>query len=205
MRETNYGELSNYSKQIMKDNKLVIHGSKKLIADLHKKDRIKIYYLNLIQAIDLGYVLTDVFTIVKFYQTNYLSSYILKNTECRNKSTCAFERDYYKSKNNAVFGKVRTRKRRKEWTDGRTDGRIHYDFNNSFFCIQLMEDPRKYRQLEVVTSNTRLRKITVQPNFDSLIVLSNGVVITKRDPSVIRFQRPLHVASTILERSKGNG
>ena len=136
MRETNYEELSNYSKQIMKDNKLVIHGSKKLIADLHKKDRIKIYYLNLIQAIDLGYVLTDVFTIVKFYQTNYLSSYILKNTECRNKSTCAFERDYYKSKNNAVFGKVRTRK---EWTDrrtdGQTDGRIHYDLNNSFFAF----------------------------------------------------------------------
>ena len=89
----------------MTENKLQINGSKKLIADLWPKT-VKIHYLNLIQAIKLGYILTDIKTIVRFYQSNYLSQYILKNTDCRNKATCNFKKAYYKSKNNAVFGKV---------------------------------------------------------------------------------------------------
>ena len=218
MRESRWQELSETTRKIMKDNKLRIDGSKKLIADLHNKDKFKIHYLNLIQAIDLGYVLKNVITIVKFYQSNYLSQYIIKNTNCRNAATSDFEKGYFKAKNNAVFGKVRTRRDRQtdrqadRKTDRQTDRQTdRLPIRISIFLLllllsnyQLMEDPRKYKQLEVVTSQKRLRKITAKPTFTGLIVLSNGVVIAKKDPTCIRFYRPLHVASTILERSKGN-
>ena len=85
---------------------------KKLIADLRDKKEYKIHYMLLKLVIKLGYVLTKIHVIVQFEQEAYLKNYVLENTEMRNKSTSDFEKQDYKSKNNAIFGKVTQPKER---------------------------------------------------------------------------------------------
>ena len=77
----------------------------KLIADVNKKVKYKIYYLNLRHAISLGYVLTHIHDIVAFRSTNWLASYIDQNTLKRNQSTNQTMSSYYKLK----VGKIETR------------------------------------------------------------------------------------------------
>ena len=72
---------------------------------------------------------------------------------------------------------------------------------NSIFG-KLMEDPKRYNVLEITCNEKRLRKIVNKPNFASLTHLGKGTMLCKSVPSSIRYFRPLHIASSILDLSK---
>ncbi len=79
--------------------------SKKLLCTLESKYKYKVYYKTLKLYEDLGFKVTKVHRILAFRQSNWMSDYINYNTNQRAKATSSFEKDFYKLKNNASYGK----------------------------------------------------------------------------------------------------
>lgn len=80
--------------------------TKKLIASLYNKFEYVIHYVHLKQCIKNGLVLSKIHRIVQFRQDNFLAKYIQLNTRLRQASKSAFEKDFFKLLNNAIFGKT---------------------------------------------------------------------------------------------------
>lgn len=79
--------------------------STKLLCNLLPKTRYKVYYRSLQQYVSLGFEVTQVHRMLSFSQSRWLAPYIQYNTEKRARATNDFEKDYYKLKNNAAYGK----------------------------------------------------------------------------------------------------
>ena len=99
-------ELSPYSQQLR--NNLNIRGKpcKKLMPNLHDKERYVIHYRNLKLYLELGLVITKLHRGIEFQQSFWLRQYISMNTERRKMARNSFEKDFYKLMNNSIFGKT---------------------------------------------------------------------------------------------------
>jgi hypothetical protein len=78
----------------------------KLIPHLGHRYKYKIYYSTLKLCLQLGMVITKIHRGIKYKQSPWLKSYIVYNTRKRMASTNSFEKDFFKLKNNAVYGKT---------------------------------------------------------------------------------------------------
>ena len=78
----------------------------KLIPNLEDKEKIIVHRKFLKQALDLGCRLTKIWRGVKFREESWLDSFIQKNAALRQSSRNAFEKDFFKLMNNAVYGKT---------------------------------------------------------------------------------------------------
>lgn len=89
--------------------------TQKLVCDLEPRKKYVIHYRNLKQAMKHGVVLDKVHRVISFEQSDWLSRYILYNTEKRKLATNKIDQDFYKLMNNSIFGKTMEdfRKRRK--------------------------------------------------------------------------------------------
>jgi len=95
--------LSNYCREFFDDkNKFV--SSEKLVPNLHDKTNYVLHYRNLQLYIELGMVLTKTHRILEFRQKRWMNDYIDLNTNHRRLAKSAFEKDYFKLANNAVYG-----------------------------------------------------------------------------------------------------
>jgi hypothetical protein len=100
-------ELSPYTKSLAA--KLGVKPSskcKKLVSSLQPKERYVVHYRTLKLYLRLGMKIKKIHRIISFTQSCWLKRYIDFNTEQRQKATNAFDRDMFKLKNNAVFGKT---------------------------------------------------------------------------------------------------
>ncbi len=79
--------------------------TEKLLCTLEPRKSYKCYYRTLQLYCQLGFKITKYHRVLKFRQSNWLQNYINFNTTQRAISKNAFEKDYYKLKNNAVYGK----------------------------------------------------------------------------------------------------
>jgi len=102
-REVKHEELSDYQKSLKTGCK---DGSKKLIIDLHDKEKYILHYEYLKGIIALGYEVTKVHRVLEFKQSQWLKEYIDLNTELRKKADNDFFKDFFKLMNNAIYGKT---------------------------------------------------------------------------------------------------
>ena len=81
-------------------------GVKKLIPNLRHKNNYVIHYKNLIQCLRLGMNLKKIHRGIKFIESDFIKSYVDKNTSLRTQAKNNFEKDFFKLMNNSVFGKT---------------------------------------------------------------------------------------------------
>jgi hypothetical protein len=79
---------------------------KKLMLTHEPKKNYVIHCRLLQHFLSLGVVLTKVHRVVEFDQDYVFADYVNANTEKRKKATTKFDRDYYKLKNNSLYGKT---------------------------------------------------------------------------------------------------
>lgn len=77
----------------------------KLLCTLEPRIKYRVHYTVLQTYVKLGMKITKIHRILKFAQNPFMERYITFNTEERAKAKTEFEKDFYKLKNNAVYGK----------------------------------------------------------------------------------------------------
>ena len=82
------------------------NGVKKLIPNLRDKTKYIFHYKNLIQCLRAGMKLKKIHRGIKFVESEWMKSYIDKNTNLRAMAKNNFEKDFFKLMNNSVFGKT---------------------------------------------------------------------------------------------------
>ena len=78
----------------------------KLIATIHDKKKYVVNISTLKQALDHGLILSKVYRVIEYNQSNWLKPYIDKNTELRAQAKNEFEKNFFKLMNNSVFDKM---------------------------------------------------------------------------------------------------
>ena len=86
--------------------RMKIDKCKKLVYNLLNKKKYVVHIKSLKQALNHGLKLKKVYRIIEFNQKAWLKPYIDMNTELRKVADNDFEKDFYKSMNNAVFRKT---------------------------------------------------------------------------------------------------
>ena len=86
--------------------RMKINGVEKLIPNLFDKKRYVIHIRALDQNIKHGLVLEKIHRAIEFKQLAWMKEYIDFYTELRTAAKNDFEKDFYKSMNNSVFGKM---------------------------------------------------------------------------------------------------
>ena len=78
----------------------------KLISHFQPRKNYVIHYQALKQCLEMGLKLKAAHRAISFKQKCWMASYINKNTKLRMETKIAFEKDFFKLMNNAVFGKT---------------------------------------------------------------------------------------------------
>ena len=105
--------LSDYCRRIQKREGIKTGQVEKLVPNLRDKERYVLHYRNLQLYLSLGLKLKKIHRALQFSQSNFLAKYINFNTQKRAKAKNAFEKDFFKLANNAVFGKTMENKRKR--------------------------------------------------------------------------------------------
>lgn len=151
---------------------------KKLVADFEPKRFYAIHYLVLKQCLDNGLILQKVHRVLSFDQEPWLASYIDKNTAERTKAKNAFEKNFFKLLNNAVYGKTM------ENIEKRKDVKLvtHWERTNR----------NKLGAQELIS----------KPNFHSIAQFSDEFWAVQMNQSKIICNKPIYLGFCILELSK---
>ena len=79
---------------------------KKLVYNMYDKKSYVVHIRSLKQVLNHGLILKKVHRVIQFNQEAWLKPYIDMNTEFRKQAKNDFEKDFFKSMNNAVFRKT---------------------------------------------------------------------------------------------------
>ena len=102
-KKINPDKFSDYMKEIKPDTYIQ---TKKLICDWYDKKNYLVHYRLLKFYLRHGMIVDKVHEIISFKQSRWLEKYINFNTQKRNQAVNDFEKDFYKSLNNAFYGKT---------------------------------------------------------------------------------------------------
>ena len=97
---------------------------RKLTPNLRDKVRYVVHYRNLKLYLQLGLVITKIHRVFTFRQSTWLKTYIDFNTQQRSLARRSFLKDFFKLKNNSVFGKPQENLRKRVHVELITDAGI---------------------------------------------------------------------------------
>lgn len=146
----------------------------KLMLTFYDKKNYIVHYRMLKLAIEHGLVLKNVHRALKFRQTTWLKQYIDLNTERRAQSTNAFEKDFYKLLNNAIYGKTMEN-------------------------LRLRSDIRLINKWDGRVGG---RSLIARPNFKRCKIFDENLASIEMNKSHILMNRPIAVGMCILDISK---
>ena len=133
---------------------MIVNKVNKLICSEYDKTNYVVHILALQQALKHGLILKKMHKVISFNQSAWLRPYIDMNTELRTNASNDFEEDYYKLKNNSVYGK--TKKNIRKHTH------IYLDSNNKKYG-KLVSEPNyysaKYISKKLLVTEMKKRKI----------------------------------------------
>ena len=86
--------------------KMIVNGVEKLICHFKPRKNYVVHYRNLRQYLEMGMRITAVHRGISLYQSSWMEPCIRKNTELRKTAANSFEKDFFKLRNNSVFGKT---------------------------------------------------------------------------------------------------
>ena len=86
-------------------DRMKINKCSKLICTVQDKENYVIHIRALKQALNNGLVLKKIHRVIEFRQEAWLKLYVDMNTKLRTEGKNYFEKDFFKLKNNSVFGK----------------------------------------------------------------------------------------------------
>jgi hypothetical protein len=146
----------------------------KLVPNLKNKEKYVVHYRNLKQYVKLGLKVTKIHRVLQFTQGAWMKSYIDFNTNLRAKTNNAFEKDFFKLMNNAVFGKTLENLRKRERID----------------LVTGLDDSNK------------LRKLIADPAFVSHKLFDNNLAAIHSITKTLKLNRPISVGMAVLDLSK---
>ena len=117
--------------------------------------------------------MSKVYRALEFEQECWMRDCIKLNTEFRKKGKSEFEKDFYKLKNNSVFGKTMENLR------NRTDIKL----------VPPMEE-------------RKIRKLVASPLFAGKKEMAHGLMAVHKHKSRLRLNKPVYTGMSILENSK---
>jgi hypothetical protein len=115
----------------------------KLTPNLRDKTNYILHYRNLKYYKKMGMKIGQIHRVLTFKQRPWLKIYIDYNTQCRARSTCDFERNFYKLMNNSVFGKCQENLRKRTRVEIITDPKI---------AIKRIANPA-YKRSQIIREN----------------------------------------------------
>ena len=145
----------------------------KLVPNLRNKERYVVHFRNLQLYLQLGMKLLKIHRALRFNQSPWMQSYIVKNTELRKKAESTFEQDLYKLMNNSVFGKTMENLRK------RVDVKL----------VRADEEDK-------------LRKLVAKPSFNRSTIFDDNLAAVHMNKTRLVLNRPVYVGMSILDLSK---
>ena len=104
-KTTQIHQLSPYNREFLEENKIKFIPTEKLVPDLTDKYKYVCSLQNLQLFIEQGLILKDIHRVLVAYQAAFVKPYIDFNSEKRKNAKNAFEKDFFKLLNNAIYGK----------------------------------------------------------------------------------------------------
>jgi hypothetical protein len=170
--------LSDYQRTLVNELGGKYTGCNKLVPNLRRKEKYVIHYRNLKLYCSLGMQVTKIHRACKFRQEAWMVPYIQLNTNLRSKAKSAFEKDFYKLMNNAVFGKTMENLRK----------RIRVDL------VRIPTDADERCD--------RLRRLIADPAFKSFKIFDGNLAAVHSIKSKLKLNRPVYIGQAVLDLSK---
>ena len=163
--------LSSYQRDLLGEKKYV--PCEKLVPNLRNKTKYWIHYRNLKFALRQGLRLTRVHKVLEFEQEAWMAPYIDFNTRMRAAAKNDFEKDLFKLKNNAVFGKT----------------------------MENLRARRDIQALRV--QSKAFTRWVADPSYQGRrTIVPNELVIAERSKKKVVLNKPVYVGVAVLDLSK---
>ena len=109
--------------------RIKINNGSKLVCCLYDKNNYVVHIRSLKHALNHGLILKKANGIIQFNQEAWLKEYIDMNTELRKQAKNGFEKEFFKLKNNSVFGKTMENVRNHRVTEVKRRNRLVVETN----------------------------------------------------------------------------
>lgn len=149
----------------------------KLIPNLENKEKYVVHYRNLQHALSNGLKISKIHRVLRFKQSAWLKPYIDLNTNLRINAKSPFEKDLYKLKNNAIFGK----------TMENVEKRVNVKLINHW--------ANQGRRLGV-------RDLVASINFKNISTFSENLAAIQMLQTNIVYNKPIYIGFAVLDLSK---